>query len=113
MAGVKRERGAAIDKMGDLIELETNTDTELDGVGGGGSSLLLLSSSKGAEEEDTSDVPTPTAGRSAAAGTSATTSSSVTATEEALLNERFPIRGRVRNAYNNTSSASSGKDKGD
>ncbi|KAK7900566.1 hypothetical protein LTR67_002848 [Exophiala xenobiotica] len=114
MAGVKRERGAAIDKMGDLIELETNTDTELDGVGGGGSSLLLSSSSKGAEEEDTSDVPTPTAGRSAAAGTSATTSSSVTATEEALLNERFPIRGRVRNAYNNnTSSASSGKDKGD
>ncbi|KAK5324019.1 hypothetical protein LTR93_004806 [Exophiala xenobiotica] len=115
MAGVKRERGAAIDKMGDLIELETNTDTELDGVGGGGSSLLLLSSSsKGAEEEDTSDVPTPTAGRSAAVGSSATTSSSVTATEEALLNERFPIRGRVRNAYNNnTSSATSGKDKGD
>ncbi|KAK5467431.1 hypothetical protein LTS15_000403 [Exophiala xenobiotica] len=127
MAGVKRDRGAAIDKMGDLIELETNTDTELDGMGmgmgtgtgmrtennpGGGTGSSLSSSSKGAQEEDTSGVPTPTAGRSAA-GTSATTSSSVTATEEALLNERFPIRGRVRNAYNNTSSASSGKDKGD
>lgn len=99
MAGVKRERGAAIDKMGDLIELETNT--ELDGMGNGGSS-----SSRG--PEDTSDVSTPTAGRAA---TSATTSSA-TATQEALLNERFPIRGRVRNAYN-TSSSSSGKDKGD
>ncbi|KIW55910.1 hypothetical protein PV05_04617 [Exophiala xenobiotica] len=99
MAGVKRERGAAIDKMGDLIELETNT--ELDGMGNGGSS-----SSRG--PEDTSDVSTPTAGRAA---TSATTSSATT-TQEALLNERFPIRGRVRNAYN-TSSSSSGKDKGD
>ncbi|EXJ90375.1 hypothetical protein A1O1_03476 [Capronia coronata CBS 617.96] len=79
MTGGKRDRGAAVDKMGDLIELETNTE---DGPG----------SSSGV---------TPV---------SATTSASASATEEALLNERFPLRGRVRTAYARTDS-SSAKDK--
>ncbi|KAK4939967.1 hypothetical protein LTR10_019819 [Elasticomyces elasticus] len=76
MAGVKRERGAAIDKMGDLIELETNSES--------------ADQSATRMEDDTSMS---------------------SATEEALLNERFPIRGRVNNAY--ASNSGSGKDKGD
>ncbi|KIV84361.1 hypothetical protein PV11_00146 [Exophiala sideris] len=76
MAGVKRERGAAIDKMGDLIELETNIES--------------ADQSATRTEDDTSMS---------------------SATEEALLNERFPIRGRVNNAY--ASNSGSGKDKGD
>ncbi|KAJ9637029.1 hypothetical protein H2204_004953 [Knufia peltigerae] len=93
MAGVKRERGAAVDKMGDLIELETNT--ELAGLGGSGQDGTR-------SMDDTSDIPTPTI---------PTMINTTTATEEALLNERFPIRGRVRNAYASTSSPT--KDKGD
>ncbi|KAL6246615.1 hypothetical protein RBB50_006853 [Rhinocladiella similis] len=92
MAGVKRERGAAIDKMGDLIELETNT--ELAGSGSGGQDVSRRT-------DDTADIPTPTI---------PTMITTATATEEALLNERFPIRGRIRNAYASTSSPS--KDKG-
>lgn len=96
MAGVKRERGAAIDKMGDLIELETNTESAEPGSSENPNAIRAA--------DDTLDIPSSTA----AARQSGTMSS---ATEEALLNERFPIRGRVKNAY--ASHSSSGKDKGD
>ncbi|KAI1628193.1 hypothetical protein EDD37DRAFT_297907 [Exophiala viscosa] len=76
MAGVKRERGAAIDKMGDLIELETNSES------------VDQSATRAGDDTSMSS-----------------------ATEEALLNERFPMRGRVKSAY--ASNSGSGKDKGD
>lgn len=76
MAGGKRDRSAAVDKMGDLIELETNTGDSSPGT-----------------------TTTPAA-----------TPASASATDEALLNERFPLRGRVRTPYTRTDSAS-GKDK--
>ncbi len=81
---IKKERvGAA--KMGDLIELETNSDL--------GEPIL-----------DEDDFPTPTAPNMNMSMQDGKWQSS--ATDEALMNERFPIRGRVMNAYG------SGKDKG-
>ena len=71
LGGAKAPRGATGVRMGDLIELDTHSDS---GLG------------------DEDGEQTPTMGG--------------TATEEALLNERFPVRGRIRNAY-------VGKDKGD
>ena len=62
--------------MGDLIELDTHSDS---GMGDG--------------QEEGDQTPTLEGG-------------GMSATEEALLNERFPVRGRIRNAY-------VGKDKGD
>ncbi|KIY00646.1 uncharacterized protein Z520_03309 [Fonsecaea multimorphosa CBS 102226] len=90
MAGAagKRERNAAVDRMGDLIELETNSEIYEDRH-----MQTEAESDNGGE-----DITTPTA----------TTTDS--ATEEALLNERFPVRGRVRTAY---VSQTSGKDKDD
>jgi hypothetical protein len=76
LGGAKAPRGTLGGRMGDLIELDTHSDN---GMGDG--------------DEDGEQTPTLEVG-----GTSAT--------EEALLNERFPVRGRVRNAY-------VGKDKGD
>ena len=76
LGGAKAPRGTLGGRMGDLIELDTHSDN---GMGDG--------------DEDGEQTPTLEVG-----GTSAT--------EEALLNERFPVRGRVRNAY-------IGKDKGD
>ena len=85
----KRERSAAVGRMGDLIELETNSeslgDENSDGHRGEGD---------GSGEGDENKTPTATTART-----------SDFATQEALLNERFPVRGRVRNAY-----ASSGDD---
>ena len=90
MAGTsgKRDRSAAVDRLGDLIELETNSESmPNDGRNSFG----------GGEDHDI----TPTA---------ATATTSDFATEEALLNERFPVRGRVRNAY---ASLAPGKGKDD
>jgi hypothetical protein len=94
----KRDRNAGGgDRLGDLIELDTNSESvvsiDAEDIGGGGSG-----SSETARAAD-DDVVTPTA---------STARTSDFATEEALLNERFPVRGRVRNAY-----ANSGKDKDD
>ncbi|ETI27542.1 hypothetical protein G647_09733 [Cladophialophora carrionii CBS 160.54] len=92
MAGApgKRDRSAAVDKLGDLIELETNSETV--------PTDRSRDPSSGRDTGRDKDI-TPTA---------ATARTSDFATEEALLNERFPIRGRVRNAY---ASSASGKDK--
>ncbi|KIX02304.1 uncharacterized protein Z518_08245 [Rhinocladiella mackenziei CBS 650.93] len=95
MAGAKRERGAVVDKMGDLIELETNPDGESHHV-----------NSIAGKSKDSATTPTAISPRTSA-GVASTTASAT----EVLLNERFPIRGRVRNAY--ASASSSGKDKGD
>lgn len=91
LAGGKREkgRGNGIDRMGDLIELETNTETLQADV---------------RSRESGEEASTPTAARKTA---------SSSATDEALLNERFPIRGRVRNAYASSAGSSTGKDKDD
>ncbi|EXJ58141.1 hypothetical protein A1O7_05565 [Cladophialophora yegresii CBS 114405] len=88
MAGApgKRDRSAAVDRLGDLIELETNSET------------MPMDGSRGRDTDRDEDL-TPTA---------VTATTSDFATEEALLNERFPVRGRVRNAY---ASSASGKDK--
>ena len=80
LAHKKDKAGSA--KMGDLIELETNSEL--------GEPII----------ED--DFPTPTQASGGFDNAQATTS----ATEEALLNERFPMRGRVMSAYGN------GQDKG-
>jgi hypothetical protein len=92
MAGAsgKRDRSAAVDKLGDLIELETNSETNPTDS----SKRLGRGEDMGRDENIT---PTAT-----------TAKTSDFATEQALLNERFPIRGRVRNAY---VSSASGKDK--
>lgn len=76
LGGAKAPRGTVGGRMGDLIELDTHSDS---GMGEG--------------DEEGEQTPTLEAGGSSA-------------TEEALLNERFPVRGRIRNAY-------VGKDKGD
>lgn len=90
----KRERSAAVDRMGDLIELETTSETLSENSNGNGNSD---GPGKGHDQE--SNV-TPTA-------------ATATATEEALLNERFPVRGRVRNAYATSSSSTLGLAKDD
>ncbi|OAP60026.1 hypothetical protein AYL99_05028 [Fonsecaea erecta] len=89
MAGAagKRERNAVVDKLGDLIELETNSEIHEE-----------LRAPTEVQGDEGQEMATPTA----------TTTAS--ATEEALLNERFPVRGRVKNAY---VFHSSGKDKDD
>lgn len=76
LGGAKAPRGVLGGRMGDLIELDTHSDSGM-----------------GEAEEDGDQTPTLEVGGSSA-------------TEEALLNERFPVRGRIRNAY-------VGKDKGD
>lgn len=76
LGGAKPARGAAGGKMGDLIELDTHSDNG------------MADGDEYGEQTPTQDVR----------GT--------LAPEEALLNERFPIRGRIRNAY-------IAKDKGD
>lgn len=104
IAHAKRERNAAVDKMGDLIELETTSESP---------PHLASTSSSGARAH----APTPTATSATGSGggdydnTSTTTTLSASAADEALLNERFPIRGRVKTAY--ASSSSMGKNKGD
>ncbi|EXJ80833.1 hypothetical protein A1O3_07117 [Capronia epimyces CBS 606.96] len=109
IAGAKSHRGATVDKMGDLIELETNTedtsglDSNGDGSSTGGNGQIAAANP---------DMDTITLAQKATMTASASTSASVSATEEALLNERFPMRGRLRNAnaYSRMDS-SSGKDK--
>ncbi len=85
MAGAKSKTGGA-SRMDDLIELETNSE------------LRELS----LEEED--DQATPTATTMTISGSRGFERPS----DEELLNERFPIRGRVMNAYG----MGVGKDKG-
>ncbi|KIW81167.1 hypothetical protein Z517_04190 [Fonsecaea pedrosoi CBS 271.37] len=86
-AGAKRERNGAVDRMGDLIELETNSEFHEDRH-----IQTKRAESDGGEGVGVDEIATT----SAAAAAGSTTGS---ATEEALLNERFPMRGRVRNAY--------------
>jgi hypothetical protein len=76
LGGTKAPRGTVGGRMGDLIELDTHSDS---GTGEG--------------DEEGDQTPTMDVGGSSA-------------TEEALLNERFPVRGRIRNAY-------VGKEQGD
>ena len=85
MAGAsgRRDRSAAVDKRGDLIELESNLEPLSTGD-------AQASEPRGGTDADEDRTPT------------ATTSAS--ATEEALLNERFPVRGRMRNAYGKSGS---------
>jgi len=94
MAGAKslRDRNGAASKMGDLIELETNSEISGPDVGPG-SEVSLDTNIDQARQSD--DTITP----KAKWPSSTESTSASTATEQALLNERFPIRGRVRNAY--------------
>ena len=85
MAGAKSKTSGA-SRMDDLIELETNSDL--------GDPIL--------ENED--DQATPTASTMNVSGSRGFERPS----DEDLLNERFPIRGRVMNAYGQ----GVGKDKG-
>lgn len=104
MAGVKRERGAAVDKMGDLIELETNS--EVPELGGD------RQNPGGRLDNNIFEATTPSIGGiGTGSGTASQPAAVASATEEALLNERFPVRGRMRNAY--ASGSNSGKDKDD
>ena len=92
MAGVntKSAKTNNMGRMGDLIELETNSDF--------GDAL---------EEIEEDDLATPTLSSMAGDGAGLRSRGSAIATEdEELLNERFPVRGRVRNAYD------TGKDRG-
>lgn len=79
ISGNKKDKASGIGRMGDLIELETNTEP-----------TTIVDSG---EIDDIDRTPR------------ASTIGQTTATEEMLLNERFPIRGRVMNAYG------AGKDK--
>ena len=102
IAGTKtlRERGGQVDRMGDLIELEVNNEGGTTQPGGGSGA-----NAPGAGKGESAEAVPAAMGIAPIASTSTTT-----ATEEALLNERFPIRGRVRTAY---VSSGTGKDKGD
>lgn len=94
MAGTKslRDRHATTPKMGDLIELETNSEgTEL-GIGSR-PDIGLDTIVDQARRPDATVTPT------ASQPTRSDSASISTATEQALLNERFPMRGRVQNAY--------------
>jgi hypothetical protein len=73
MAGVKGPKGPGLSKMGDLIELETNTDL--------GEPL--------SDNEEAQATPT----------TSKISLGFQDQSSAELLDERFPIRGRVMNAY--------------
>lgn len=94
MAGAKslRDRNGPVPKMGDLIELETNSEGMEMGPGSRNDIGLDTNIDQARHSDDTI---TPTAIQPSSAGSSSTS----TATEQALLNERFPMRGRVRNAY--------------
>lgn len=81
MATGKAAKAGAGGRMGDLIELETNSDL--------GEPIL----------EDDDEQQTPTLESTSRFGSKAHSS----ATEEEALDERFPIRGRIRNAYSRTS----------
>ena len=85
MAGAKSKIGGT-SRMGDLIELETNSDL--------GEPIT----------DDEDNQATPTASTMKVSG-----SRGLERPEEDLLNERFPIRGRVMNAYG----LGTAKDKGD
>ena len=93
MAGTKnlRERNAVVPKMGDLIELETNSEGPEIGAGALNGLALETHRVQSRRSDDTL-TPTPTASGPGIVSTA-------TATEQALLNERFPMRGRIRNAY--------------
>lgn len=93
MAGTKslRDRHGTAPKMGDLIELETNSEgTEL---GGSRPDVGPDTHMNPARQSDDTIITT------AIPGSHAGSTSSSTAIEQELLNERFPIRGRVQNAY--------------
>lgn len=87
-----RERTGTVAKMGELIELETNAEGQE--LGSQSRSGLYIETGR-PSTESSGDSLTPTAIPSTNGPGLSTTS----ATEQAVLNERFPMRGRVRNAY--------------
>ncbi|KAK5056099.1 hypothetical protein LTR84_012652 [Exophiala bonariae] len=91
MAGTKslRDRHGAAPKMGDLIELETNSESTQ--LSTSRSDIGLEANIDQVRQSD--DTPTPTTAKPAES------TSTSTAIEQELLNERFPMRGRVQNAY--------------
>jgi len=103
IAGTKRDRSTCVGKMGDLIELETNSDP----ADASGNSINTNDDDKKEGDAGHTPIPKPAGPSTGVNATARTGASHAIATEQALLNERFPIRGRVRNAY------SVGKDKGD
>ncbi|KEF59739.1 uncharacterized protein A1O9_04585 [Exophiala aquamarina CBS 119918] len=94
MAGAKslRDRNGTTPKMGDLIELETNSEISGPDIGPRTDSSLDTNIDQARQSDDTMTPKTMHP-------SSAESTSTSTATEQALLNERFPMRGRVRNAY--------------
>lgn len=97
-SGKSSKRGVTPSGMSDLIELET-TNSDAGSVAGG--------AVRGSEEEGEIRTPTMPAAPARMPSTglpsvSAATSSKVTAkerSEEELLDDRFPMRGRVKSAY--------------
>lgn len=94
LAGAKslRDRNGTVPKMGDLIELETNSEISGSDLDPSTDTSLDTNINQARQSDDTI---TPKTIQSSGAGSMSTS----TATEQALLNERFPVRGRVRNAY--------------
>jgi hypothetical protein len=90
--GVSAGAGA----MNDLIELETTSDS---GLIGGGPAADQTSSSTTLEEEDDDDLRTPTVAAMVGSGIAKLPVEDAQRSDEALLNERFPIRGRIQHAY--------------
>ncbi|KIV89700.1 hypothetical protein PV10_07081 [Exophiala mesophila] len=87
-----RERTGTVAKMGELIELETNSEGQE--LGSQSRSRLRVETGR-SSIESSRDSLTPTA----IPCTNGPGLSITSATEQAILNERFPMRGRVRNAY--------------
>ncbi|RVX74714.1 hypothetical protein B0A52_01841 [Exophiala mesophila] len=87
-----RERTGTVAKMGELIELETNSEGQE--LGSQSRRRLHVENGRPSTESSGGSL-TPTA----IPPTNGPGLSITSSTEQAILNERFPMRGRVRNAY--------------
>lgn len=104
MAGGKSAKRGAGAGMSDLIELETTSDA---GSVSGGGPADDTAAHTNSEELRTPTMPAaagmPSIGLSGGQQASSQASSSASqpqaTTDEQMLNERFPVRGRVRSAY--------------
>jgi hypothetical protein len=90
--GREKRLGAPGGAMNDLIELETTSDSGL----GGGRDLDQMGLPT---LQDDDDLRTPTASAMVGSGPGKQPADESLQSDEALLNERFPVRGRVRSAY--------------
>lgn len=100
MAGSKSTKRGAGAGMSDLIELETTSDAGSVSGGGNNDDPAARADSDNMRTPTMPAAGMPSTGLSSSQGSSSSSGLQPQAlTEEQMLNERFPVRGRVRSAY--------------